>query len=248
MSCYKVKNEMSGTLVGAFEADSEPAALDAAARAAGYRDLAHLRDVTGEDLSYLSATLTEYTMANVTEAMIRVAINASGRESSQWRTFREDAERKYGLDLSVLPERHVPIDVDFARYWMAIADRDYQKAALYGHVPEDWKTNATKNPEHTMSKPDVHQTEMAAYADDEARRTYANVVGDVANHLTHFADLERRYRDGSKIEDVFATVFGVSGPHYRKVTSDEVKSAARVMATILENAATELRNLANRTT
>ena len=69
------------------------------------------------------------------------AIVAPMSDSPQWQAWVEDCRRHYGKSPWVLSSEGVEVDEesDFAKFWLAVADQDYEVAEQYGEVPEGWK-------------------------------------------------------------------------------------------------------------
>lgn len=73
------------------------------------------------------------TINEITEAM-----RIHGGESSQWQAYCEDCYRHYGVVPYADTAQDLPVDDDFASYWLAVSERDYNTARDYGDVADEW--------------------------------------------------------------------------------------------------------------
>jgi len=79
------------------------------------------------------------TLGPITEAMRdHDRTHAPGSESAQWQEYCEATCDDYGTEPYADGADDITVDAGWAEFWMAVAARDYTRAATLGHVPEEW--------------------------------------------------------------------------------------------------------------
>jgi len=64
--------------------------------------------------------------------------HAPGSESAQYQELCAWADSRWQVLPSYEEAGTIVVDEDDARFWLAVAERDYMTAARYGHVDADW--------------------------------------------------------------------------------------------------------------
>lgn len=90
-------------------------------------------------MSNTQITATATTFGLVRQAMHRLNSElAPGGECNQWQEYVADCSRQFGWPGYDQDHDDDVVPGEYASYWLAIADQDYDLAGSYGDVPDSW--------------------------------------------------------------------------------------------------------------